>query len=69
MNNATKFEEKNPTENGKFLSVIFLGYLVIISKRKFLELLFVNIRDTFLKNSIGVLSSFHNKKIHRDQRL
>ena len=28
INNATKFGEKNPTENGKFLSVIFVGFLV-----------------------------------------
>ena len=26
MNSATKLGEKNPTENDKFLSVIFLGY-------------------------------------------
>ena len=28
INSTTKFGEKNPTENGKFLSVIFLGYLL-----------------------------------------
>ena len=28
INSATKFGEKNPTEKSKFLSVIFLGYLL-----------------------------------------
>ena len=28
INSATKFGEKNPTENGKFSSLIFLGYLL-----------------------------------------
>ena len=28
INSATKFGEKNPTENAKFLLVIFLGYLL-----------------------------------------
>ena len=28
VNSARKFVEKNPTEIGKFLSVIFLGYLL-----------------------------------------
>ena len=28
INSMKKFGEKNPTENGKFLLVIFLGYLL-----------------------------------------
>ena len=28
VNSVTKFGEKNPTKNGKFLSVIFIGYLL-----------------------------------------
>ena len=28
INCATKFGEKNPTENGNILSLIFLGYLL-----------------------------------------
>ena len=42
INSATKFGEKNPNENGKFLSSIFInisGLIAIISERKFLELL------------------------------
>ena len=42
INSATKFGEKNPNENGKFLSSIFINIsrlIAIISERKFLELL------------------------------
>ena len=42
INSATKFGEKNPTENGKLLSSIFINIsrlIAIISKREFLELL------------------------------
>ena len=66
-NSATIFGEKNPTETGKFLSVVFL--VVIISERKFLELLSVNIRNKFSKNGICVLPSFRNKKIYGDEHL
>ena len=54
INSAKKFGAKNPTENGKFLLVIFLDYLL---------------RNTFFKNGICVLSSSHNKNLHRDQCL
>ena len=47
INSGTKFGEKNPPENGKFLSVIFLCYLL---------------RNKFFKNGICVLSCFSNKK-------
>ena len=33
VNSATKFAEKNPTENGKFLSIIFIGCLLQFPKK------------------------------------
>ena len=37
---------------------------VIVSERKFLELLSVTIRNKFFKNGMGVLPSFNNKKVY-----